>query len=77
MPSTECTNEDWINSPNAFQEVGCIHTTHRKQGIADPEQLRAYILNMYHTMMLRGIHGTYVYVCNEPLREYMRGVIGG
>ena len=106
------TNEDWINSPNAFQEVGCIHTTQGydlnytgiifgteitynpstkaieiisanykdkkgKQGIADPEQLRAYILNIYHTMMLRGIHGTYVYVCNEPLREYMRGVIGG
>jgi DUF2075 family protein len=106
------TNEDWINSPNAFQEVGCIHTTQGydlnytgiifgteitynpstkaieiisanykdkkgKQGIADPEQLRAYILNIYHTMMLRGIYGTYVYVCNEPLREYMRGVIGG
>lgn len=104
------TNEDWINSPNAFQEVGCIHTTQGydlnyagiifgteityddqsqrieiisenykdkkgKQGISDPEQLRTYILNIYHTMMLRGIKGTYVYVCDARLREYVRGVI--
>jgi DUF2075 family protein len=104
------TNEDWINSPNAFEEVGCIHTTQGydlnytgiifgteitydakaqrieiipgnykdkkgKQGISDPEQLRSYILNIYHTMMLRGIKGTYVYVCDATLREYVRGVI--
>jgi DUF2075 family protein/DNA replication protein DnaC len=101
------TNEDWINSPNAFQEVGCIHTTQGydlnytglifgteitynesskrieiipanykdkkgKQGIDDPEKLRTYILNIYHTMMLRGIRGTYIYVCDEKLREYFR-----
>jgi DUF2075 family protein len=46
-----------------------------KQGISDPEQLRTYILNIYHTMMLRGIKGTYVYVCDARLREYVRGVI--
>ncbi|MFN5888523.1 MAG: DNA/RNA helicase domain-containing protein, partial [Flavobacteriales bacterium] len=46
-----------------------------KQGISDPEQLRSYILNIYHTMMLRGIKGTYVYVCDAALKEYVRGVI--
>ena len=101
------TNEDWINSPNAFNEVGCIHTTQGydlnytgiifgkeitynpetkqieinatqyfdkkgKQGIEDPATLKAYILNIYKTMMLRGIRGTYVYVCDEVLREYMK-----
>ena len=101
------TNEDWINSPNAFNEVGCIHTTQGydlnytgiifgkeitfnpetkqieinasqyfdkkgKQGIEDPATLKAYILNIYKTMMLRGIRGTYVYVCDEVLREYFK-----
>lgn len=101
------TNEDWINSPNAFNEVGCIHTTQGydlnytgiifgneikynpetkqieidaseyydkkgKQGIDDPALLKEYILNIYKTMMLRGIKGTYVYVCDEQLREYLK-----
>ena len=101
------TNEDWINSPNAFNEVGCIHTTQGydlnytgiifgkeitynpetkqieintsqyfdkkgKQGIEDPATLKAYILNIYKTMMLRGIRGTYVYVCDKGLREYFK-----
>jgi hypothetical protein len=99
--------EDWINSPNAFNEVGCIHTTQGydlnytgiifgkeitynpeskqieinasqyfdkkgKQGIENPATLKAYILNIYKTMMLRGIRGTYVYVCDEGLREYFK-----
>ena len=101
------TNEDWINSPNAFNEVGCIHTTQGydlnytgiifgkeitynpetkqieinasqyfdkkgKQGIENPATLKAYILNIYKTMMLRGIRGTYVYVCDEGLRDYFK-----
>ena len=101
------TNEDWINSPNAFNEVGCIHTTQGydlnytgiifgkeitynpeskqieinasqyfdkkgKQGIENPATLKAYILNIYKTMMLRGIRGTYVYACDEGLREYFK-----
>jgi DUF2075 family protein/DNA replication protein DnaC len=104
------TNEDWINSPNAFNEVGCIHTTQGydlnytgiifgeeikfnpttkqieidpskykdkkgKQGIEDPALLKEYILNIYKTMMLRGIRGTYVYVCDEGLREYFSSLI--
>lgn len=42
-----------------------------KQSIDDPEDLKAYILNIYKTIMLRGIKGTYVYVCDENLREYL------
>ncbi len=98
-------NKDWINSANAINEVGCIHTVQgydlnyagiifgheigydkeRKEifireekyfdrngkiGIKDPGQLKRFILNIYKTMMLRGIKGTYIYVCDEPLREY-------
>lgn len=44
--------------------------TNGKQSIKDPEQLKAYIINIYKTMMLRGIRGTYVFVCDSDLRAY-------
>ncbi len=42
-----------------------------KAGIENPEELKEYILNIYKTIMLRGIRGTYVYVCDPELRKYM------
>jgi len=104
------TNIDWINSPSAIDEIGCIHTSQGydlnfagviigneieydpkkkqisidasqyydskgKQGISDPSILKEYILNIYKTMMLRGIRGTYVYVCNTALKEYLAAYI--
>lgn len=100
------TNIDWINTENAIDEVGCIHTTqgydlnyagiifgheitynptsntieiirenyHDKAGkntITDPEVLKNYILNIYKTILLRGIKGTYVYACDPNLRTYL------
>ncbi|WP_298733988.1 DNA/RNA helicase domain-containing protein [uncultured Chitinophaga sp.] len=41
-----------------------------KHGVKDPRQLKAFIINIYKTLMLRGIKGTYIYVCDEALREY-------
>src|SRR5690606_14284703 len=87
------TTIDFINTPGAEHEVGCIHTTqgydlnyagvifgheirydakldqividkdsyhdrNGKQTIDDPEELKQYILNIYKTIMLRGIKGT-------------------
>ncbi|MBC7694969.1 MAG: DUF2075 domain-containing protein [Burkholderiales bacterium] len=101
------TDKDWINSPNAFKEVGCIHTTqgydlnytgiifgeeiiynkhsgkieidaskyldqNGKKGIANPDDLKAYIINIYKTIMYRGIKGTFIYACNENLRDYLK-----
>jgi DUF2075 family protein/SOS-response transcriptional repressor LexA len=101
------TDKDWINSPNAFKEIGCIHTTqgydlnytgvifgkeirynkannsieidprqyfdiNGKKGIADINDLRSYIINIYKTIMYRGIKGTYIYACDEELREYLK-----
>lgn len=100
------TSEDWINTPGAVSEVGCIHTTQGydlnyagiifgheidydpikeeiiiraenykdrmgKQSIKDPEQLKNYILNIYKTILLRAIKGTYIYVCNPNLKAYL------
>lgn len=98
-------SDDFINSANAINEVGCIHTTqgydlnysgiifgneitydkttdkiviikesyfdkNGKQTIIDPEELKSFIINIYKTIMLRGIKGTYVYACDKNLREY-------
>ena len=38
-----------------------------KQGIEDPALLKEYIVNIYKTMMLRGIKGAYVHMCDEKL----------
>ncbi|MDN3706276.1 DUF2075 domain-containing protein [Myroides ceti] len=100
------TAVDWVNSPNAINEVGCIHTTqgydlnytgviigpeldydfsaqefivHKhlykdkngKNSIKDDKVLLDYIINIYKTIFLRGIEGTYVYVCNPNLRKYL------
>jgi DUF2075 family protein len=104
------TEKDWVNSPNAFKEVGSIHTIqgydlnytgvifgreidydkntgeividanmyfdkYGKNGIKTPEDLRAYIINIYKTIMYRGIKGTFIYACNEGLRNYLKGNI--
>lgn len=101
------TNKDWINSPGAEHEVGCIHTTqgydlnytgvifgkeirydkktdrividaanyhdrNGKQTIQDPEELKRYILNIYRTIMLRGIRGSFLYACDAGLRDFLR-----
>ena len=36
------------------------------------EALRTFIINIYSTLMTRGIHGAFVYVCDPALREYLR-----
>lgn len=98
-------SDDYINSKNSLDEVGCIHTTqgydlnyagiifgneitydevrneivilkdnyfdkNGKMSIANISELKDYIINIYKTIMLRGIKGTYVYVCDPTLREY-------
>jgi DUF2075 family protein len=37
------------------------------------EDLLRFITNIYAVLLTRGIHGTYVYVCDPPLRDYLRG----
>ena len=38
----------------------------------DDEALRRYIINIYSTLLTRGIHGALVYVCDPDLREYLK-----
>lgn len=99
------TDKDWVNSTNAINEVGCIHTTqgydlnyagviigpeldydfenqefivfkdrykdkNGKNSIKDPKVLLDFVINIYKTILLRGIEGTYIYVCNPNLRRF-------
>ena len=101
--------KNWVHSPNACNEVGCIHSTqgydlnygfvilgkdicydnkkhqvitvresyydkYGKQGATDSE-LDAYIKNIYYVLLSRGVLGTYLYVCDESLREYLEQYI--
>jgi uncharacterized protein len=59
----EATNQIVINKDKYFDKNG-------KQSINDPQELKQYILNIYQTIMLRGIKGTYVYACDPGLRKY-------
>ena len=102
--------DDYINSPNAINEVGCIHTTqgydlnyagiifgneigydpekneiviykenyydkNGKNAISDPNELKEFIINIYKTIMLRGIKGNYIYFCDKNLRQYFSNFI--
>ncbi|MCR6513357.1 DUF2075 domain-containing protein [Clostridium sp. LY3-2] len=100
--------KDWINSPNALEEVGCIHTTqgydinyagiiigneliyrdgelginpknyydkNGKNGIKDNDEIKNYILNIYKTILTRGIRGTYIYICDKDLKNYFKKFI--
>lgn len=108
------TDKDWINSPNAINEVGSIHTlqgydlnyagviigrdlrydaatgqirfdrahyrdkkgieNNRKRGIIYTDaEIERFVKNIYAVLLTRGIRGTFVYVCDEALREHLRG----
>lgn len=48
------------------------HDAKGKNTIDDPEILKEYIINIYRTIMLRGIRGTFVYACDPELRKYLK-----
>ena len=52
------------NKNNYYDQQG-------KSGVAnDPDALCQYLCNIYLTLLTRGIKGTYIYICNNELREY-------
>jgi DUF2075 family protein/DNA replication protein DnaC len=61
------TDKIEIDSTNYFDKYGRIGT--------NDEELKSYIINIYKTIMYRGIKGTYIYACNKELREYLKNHI--
>ena len=43
-----------------------------KNGITDINRLKSYIINIYKTVLYRGIKGVYIYACNPNLKEYLK-----
>lgn len=51
------------------------HDAKGKVGIDDVNKLHDYIINIYKTLMYRGIKGTYVYCCDKKLESYFKHYI--
>jgi DUF2075 family protein/predicted GIY-YIG superfamily endonuclease/SOS-response transcriptional repressor LexA len=62
------TKEIIVKEKNYFDKNG-------KQSIKDPKELKAFILNIYKTIMLRGIKGTYIYVCDPLLKAHFESFV--
>src|SRR3989344_3306022 len=106
------TTTNWVNSRNAINEVGCIHTIQGYdlnyvgvivgpeliydakmdrltvdenryedrngwRGISDPKELERYIINIYKTLMTRGMRGCYVYFVDKETEKYFKSTIEG
>jgi len=58
------------------EEIDIIRENYKDRNgsatIKDNGILKEYIINIYKTIMLRGILGCYIYVCDEKLREYFK-----
>lgn len=46
-----------------------------KRSITAPDELQQYIINIYKTLLTRGIKGTYVYVVDDALRRHFAEVL--
>lgn len=46
--------------------------TKGKQGVEHEQELHDYIVNIYRTLMLRGIRGTYLFTEDKNLKSYLR-----
>ena len=51
------------------------HDRNGSAGVDDDERLKEYVVNIYKTIMYRGIKGTLVYACNQELRDYLGSYI--
>ncbi len=48
-----------------------------KRSISDPAELQRYVINIYKTLLTRGIKGTYIYVVDEKLRKHFSHMLSG
>lgn len=61
----------YIHRASYFDKKGKENNPKLGISYSDSDLLR-YITNVYSVLMTRGILGTYVFVCDEPLRDYLR-----
>lgn len=56
---------------NYFDDKGKENNKRRGIEYSDDDILR-FVKNIYAVLLTRGMRGTFVYVCDAPLREYLR-----
>lgn len=67
---------DIVADREAYRDKkGKENTGHLKDAFGD-DDLLVFIRNIYGVLLTRGMLGTYVYVCDEGLRERLRGLLG-
>ncbi|UJP09391.1 DUF2075 domain-containing protein [Microbacterium sp. KUDC0406] len=64
---------DW----DAYRDKKGKENTGHLKGSFGEDELLVFIRNIYGVLLTRGIRGTYVYVCDERLRERVQALIGG
>lgn len=61
------TNEITVDKDKYFDKNGKNASTHL--------EIREYVLNIYNTMMTRGINGIHMYACNKNFNKYLRTIL--
>ena len=64
--SYDDVNNKLIIDPKKYMDIN------GGRGIESPEELKLYIINIYKTLLTRGIHGTYLYVVDKKLAKYFK-----
>lgn len=63
-----------FDKSNYFDKKGIENN--RKRGISYSDaDIERFVKNVYAVLLTRGIRGTFVYVCNEQLREHLQEII--
>jgi DUF2075 family protein len=68
------TGRLWVDRKSYFDTKGKESNTFTGTTSSDADLLE-FIGNIYSVLLTRGIRGTYVYVCDPALREYLRSYI--
>ncbi|WP_257954615.1 DUF2075 domain-containing protein [Nocardioides sp. B-3] len=61
----------YFDRKNYFDPTAANNMPRRGLRFTDQEIL-GLVRNIYAVLLTRGMRGTYVYVCDEPLREHLR-----
>ncbi len=64
-------NHKFIIRPENYKDANGF------RGITDEKELERYIINIYKTLLTRGIKGTYIYAVDKGLKEYLINNING
>lgn len=66
--SYDLDKKQFVIHPEKYMDIN------GRKGVDDPEELKRYIINIYKTLLTRGIEGTYVYIVDPGLREYIKSL---